>query len=364
MQRPPEAAATSAVQQPRIAICDDWEQCALFSADWTDLQQLAELQFFTAPFGSTEEVARALADFDAVCLMRERTPFPRELIDQLPRLKRLLFTGERNAAVDIAHARSRGIEVSGTSSGPNKASTAEHTWALILAATRRVVSSMNTLRQGHWRPTEELAQYPLPDVLEGDRIGIIGLGAIGSRVARIAQGFGMDVVAWSQNLSAEHAARIGVRRVEKNELIATSKIVSLHLVLSDRSRHTIGPTEFSLMRRDAVLVNTSRSGLIDQASLTAALDAGRPAHAALDVFDQEPLPDGHPLLHHSNVTLTPHLGFVATPVMETFYRQLVADLTVWVQAIRHPDQHPQPAQSRSVSSGVTPNAIRNRDTML
>ncbi len=320
------------MQEPiRIAVCDDWEQCATESADWSELQQIADVRFFTSPFGSAEETIHALSGFDAVCLMRERTPFPKDILSRLPRLKRLVFSGERNAAVDIAYAKSAGIHVTGTRSGPNKASTAEHTWALILAAARRVVPAMNATLRGHWRGTGEDAAYRLPDTLEGDRLGIIGLGEIGSRMARIGQAFGMDVVAWSQNLTNERAAHHGVRRVEKNELIATSKIISLHLVLSDRTRHIIGPTEYSLMRRDAILVNTSRAGLIDQPGLIDALSLGRPAHAALDVFDQEPLPKDHPLLGQPNLTLTPHLGFVSTPVMETFYRQMVADLSIWVR---------------------------------
>jgi len=317
----------------RIAVCDDWEQCAATAADWSGLQQQAEVHFFSSSFASSDEIIQALSSFDAVCLMRERTPFPREIISQLPRLKRLIFSGERNAAVDIAFAKSMGIEVTGTRSGPNKASTAEHTWALVLAATRRIVPAMTGTVRGNWRGNAEEDGYTLPDTLEGDRMGIIGLGEIGSRVARIAQAFGMDVVAWSQNLTAERAAALGVRRVEKNELIATSKIISLHLVLSDRTRQVIGPTEFSLMRRDAILVNTSRAGLIDQHGLIDALNLGRPAHAALDVFDQEPLPVGHPLLNQPNLTLTPHLGFVSTPVMETFYQQMVADLSEWIEKI-------------------------------
>jgi len=363
MQRAQEAEVGSVASELRIAICDDWEQCALSCADWGELQQLANVQFFSAPFQSTEDAIRRLTDFDAICLMRERTPFPKEVIDQLPRLKRLFFTGERNAAVDIAHARSLGIEVSGTASGPNKASTAEHTWALILAATRRIVPAMQTVQQGHWRPVDD-ARYPLPDVLEGDRIGVIGLGAIGSRVARIAQGFGMEVVAWSQNLTDQQASSLGVRRVEKNELIATSKVISLHLVLSDRTRAVIGHTEYSLMRRDALLVNTSRSGLIDQEGLIAALDSGRPGHAALDVFDQEPIAKNHPLLTHPRVTHTPHLGYVAAPVMETFYRQLANDLTAWSRQWLASNAASEGYRPASSDSGVTPSAIRKRDTML
>ena len=317
--------------KPRIAVCDDWEQCAQNCADWSVLQQLADVQIFTSAFSSREEAIRTLKDFDAICLMRERTPFPKEVISQLPRLKRLLFTGERNLSVDSEFARSCGIEVSGTPGGPNKSSTAEHTWALILAATRRVVPSMNGMVAGHWRAAPSGEPYPLPDTLEGDRLGIIGLGEIGQRVARIGQALGMDVVAWSQNLSNEKATACGVRRVDKNELIATSKVISLHLVLSDRTRRTIGPTEYSLMRRDSVLVNTSRAALIDEAGLIDALASNRPAHAALDVFGTEPLPAGHPFLSHPKITVTPHLGFVSTPVYETFYKTLVTDLLKWVR---------------------------------
>jgi phosphoglycerate dehydrogenase-like enzyme len=315
----------------RIAVCDDWEQSALASADWSEVQQRAEVHFFTAPFKSREDAVNALKDFDAICLMRERTPFPKEVIAQLPRLRRILFTGERNLSVDSEFARSRGIEVSGTPGGPNKASTAEHTWALILAATRRVVPSMTGLQAGYWRGNAAGEIYSLPDTLEGDRLGIIGLGAIGQRVAHIGRAMGMEVVAWSQNLTDEKAAAAGVRRVEKNELLATSKVVSLHLVLSDRTRGILGPTEFSLMRRDSVLVNTSRAGLLDEDGLAQALDSGRPAHAAIDVFSVEPVTSDHPLVHHSQVTLTPHLGFVATRVYEMFYKTMVNDLLRWLE---------------------------------
>lgn len=314
----------------RIAVCDDWEQSALASADWTELQQRADVHFFTVPFKSQAEAVALLKDFDAICLMRERTPFPKEVIAELPRLKRLLFTGERNLSVDSEFARSRGIEVSGTPGGPNKASTAEHTWALILAATRRIVPSMTGLQAGHWRGNALGEPYGLPDTLEGDRLGIIGLGSIGQRVARIGQAMGMEVVAWSQNLTDEKAAAAGVRRVEKNELLATSRVISLHLVLSERTRGILGPTEYSLMRRDSLLVNTSRAGLLDEEGLAQALSSGRPAHAAIDVFSVEPVQPDHPLVQHPQVTLTPHLGFVATRVYEMFYKTMVNDLLRWL----------------------------------
>lgn len=315
----------------RIAICDDWEQCALEMADWSELQRLADVQVFSQPFSSQDDAVRQLQDFDAICLMRERTPFPKSLLAQLPRLKRLLFTGQRNFSVDTEFALSRGIAISGTPGGPNKASTAEQTWALILAATRRIVPAMTGMQAGQWRGTASADPYPLPDTLEGDRLGVIGLGDIGQRVARMGVALGMEVVAWSPNLTTEKAAACGVRRVEKNELLATSRVVTLHLVLSERTQGILGPTEYSLMRRDALLVNTARAGLLDEPGLLAALDSGRPAHAALDVFGTEPLPQGSPWLRHPHVTISPHLGYVSTPVFETFYKATVSDLTRWVR---------------------------------
>jgi phosphoglycerate dehydrogenase-like enzyme len=325
-------------KRPRIAVCDDWEQVAQECADWSQLQQLADVEIFTSAFASQDEAIRALQEFDAICLMRERTPFSRQVIGKLPKLRRLLFTGERNLAVDSDYATTMGIKVSGTPGGPNKSSTAEHTWALILASTRRVVTSMNGLAAGHWRADPTGAPYPLPDTLEGDRLGIIGLGEIGRRVAKMGLASGMDVVAWSPNLTKEAAAEVGVRRVDKNELLATSKVVSLHLVLSDRSRGTIGPTELSFMRRDSLLVNTSRAALVDETALLQALASGRPAMAALDVFNTEPLPQNHPFIHHPQITVTPHLGFVSAPVYEVFYRTMVSDLIQWIQETQSQEQ--------------------------
>ena len=317
-------------RRPRIAVCDDWEQVALDCADWSELQQVADVQIFTSAFENQDAAVRALQDFDAIGLMRERTPFPKEVISRLPKLRRLVFTGERNLAVDSEFAKTMGIRVSGTPGGPTKSSTAEHTWALVMASTRRIVVSMNGLWAGHWRGTPSGDPYPLPDTLEGDRLGLIGLGEIGKRVAKMGLACGMDVVAWSQNLTAEAAAAVGVRRVEKNELLATSKVVSLHLVLSDRSRGTIGATELSLMRRDSLLVNTSRAALVDEDALIPALESGRPAMAALDVFGTEPLPKNHAFLSHPQITVTPHLGFVSAPVYEVFYRSMVNDFLTWV----------------------------------
>ncbi|ODS94862.1 MAG: hypothetical protein ABS56_17160 [Lautropia sp. SCN 69-89] len=316
--------------RPRIAICDDYERAALATADWEPIRSRAEVVVFEQPFGSAQRAIEALADFDAVCLMRERTPFPAAVIDALPRLKFVVFTGERNAAVDHEAAARRGIPVSFTPGGPSKASTAELTWALILAATKRIVPSDGGTRRGHWRGDASGHGYALPANLAGERLGLLGLGQIGARVARAGQAFGMDVVAWSQNLDDARAAGVGVRRVAKEELFETSAVVSLHLVLSARTRGIVGAADLARMRSDAVIVNTSRAGLIDQQALIDALKAGRPGAAALDVFDIEPLPAGHRLLALPNVTITPHLGYVNAQVFAAFYQGVVDALAAWL----------------------------------
>jgi D-3-phosphoglycerate dehydrogenase len=246
---------------------------------------------------------------------------PAELIAKLPALRFLAFTGARNPSCDSAAAASRGIPVSTTPGGPSKASTAEQTWALLLAAAKQVTPAETGMRRGFWRHDADQNRYPMPSLLEGQRLGVVGLGAIGERVARVGQAFGMDVVAWSQNLTNERAAEVGVQRVDKDELIRTSRFVSLHLVLSDRTRGVIGRDELGAMRTDAVLVNTSRAGLIDTPALIEGLKAGRPAHAALDVHTSEPVAPDDPaqeLLSMRNVTLSPHLGYVAEPVLDAF----------------------------------------------
>src|SRR5690606_5669769 len=251
----------------RIAVCDDYERAALAGADWSAIRERADVVVFEQPFGDVERTIDALRDFDAVCLMRGRTPFPATVIGALPNLKFIVFTGERNAAVDHDAAARRGIPVSFTPGGPSKASTAELTWALILAATKRVVQADGGTRAGHWRLDAQGRRYALPANLEGQRLGLVGLGQIGARVARGGRAFGMDVVAWSQNLDDARAAEVGVRRVPKQELFETSAAVSLHLVLSARTRGIVGAADLARMRPDAVIVNTSRSGLMDERAL-------------------------------------------------------------------------------------------------
>ena len=300
--------------KPSIVVCDDYEQAALTFADWTQVRTHATVTVYTQPFEHEAATVAALKDAQIVCLMRERTPFPERLIAQLPNLKLVVFSGQRNPSLDIAACKSRGIAIANTDWGPNKSSTAEQTWALILGCSRRLTHAERDLRAGLWR-----GDYALPTTLHGQRLGIIGLGSIGSKVAAAGRAFGMDVVAWSQNLTAERAAEHGAILISKTELLATSHVISLHLVLSERSRHTIGEAEFSSMKDNAVLINTSRAGLIDELALIAALQSKPRMMAGLDVFNQEPLPASSALLQLPNAVLAPHLGYVTEPVFERFF---------------------------------------------
>jgi phosphoglycerate dehydrogenase-like enzyme len=321
---------TQAGTRPRIAVCDDYERALAFGADWDTIRSRAEVVVFDRPFGGRQQAIEALADFDAVCLVRERTPFPAEVVAALPRLKFLAFTGERNLAVDHLAAAGRGIPVSFTPFGPSKSSTAELTWALILAAAKRVTVADAGVRRGHWRGDAHGAAYPLPVNLEGERLGLVGLGQIGSRVAAVGRAFGMEVVAWSPNLDNERAQAGGATRVSKEELFETSAIVSLHLVLSDRTRGIVGSADLARMRSDAVLVNTSRAALVDEAALIEALGRGRPGLAGLDVFGIEPLPAGAPVVSLPNTVLTPHLGYVNDKVFAAFRQGLADALLAWL----------------------------------
>lgn len=314
----------------RIAICDDYEAAALADADWSAVRERAEVVVFEKPFASLAAAAQRLRDFDAICLMRERQACPAALLERLPRLRFIVFTGQRNAAVDHVAAGRQGVVVSNTPGGPVKACTAEQTWALILAGAKRLAAADAGVRAGHWRGDAQGARYPLPFCLEGARLGVIGLGAIGERVARIGQAFGMEVLAWSSNLSDERAAEVGVRRVSREELFATCRVVTLHLVLSQRTRGIVSAADLALMSPDSLLVNTSRAGLIEDGALVAALQSARPGHGALDVFATEPLPADDPLLALPNVTLSPHLGYATEPVFRAHHGGMVEALAAWL----------------------------------
>jgi len=319
------------VNKIRIAICDDYEVAALAGADWSAVRERAEVVVFDQPFASLEAAAEALRDFDALCLMRERQAFPAALLERLPRLRFIVFTGQSNAAVDHVAAGRQGVVVSNTPGGPVKACTAEQTWALILAGAKRLAAADAGVRAGHWRGDARGARYALPFCLEGARLGVVGLGAIGERVARIGQAFGMEVLAWSTNLSEERAAEVGVRRVSREELFSACRVVTLHLVLSQRTRAIVGAADLARMAPDSLLVNTSRSGLIEDGALVTALRNGRPAHAALDVFATEPLPASDPLLELPNVTFSPHLGYATEQVFHAHFNGMVEALSAWLE---------------------------------
>src|SRR4051794_18304118 len=285
----------------RLAILDDYQGVTLRLGPWDRLPEGLQIEQFRDTLKDRAALVARLAPFDAILAMRERTPFPRDLIEQLPNLKLLITTGGRNRGIDLEACAARGITVCGTSSFAHP--TVDLTWGLILALARRIPEQEAAMRAGRW-------QVALGTTLEGKTLGCVGLGNLGSRVAKVGAAFGMKVIAWSQNLTPEKAAAGGAIAVSKEELLAQADVVTLHLILSDRSRGIIGAADFARMKTSAVIVNTSRGPLIDQPALIAALGEKRIAGAGIDVFDTEPLPPGHPILAAPNTVLTPHLGYV------------------------------------------------------
>lgn len=308
-----------------IVVLDDYERSLRRLADWTELDRLADIEVHHDPLRGAALHA-ALVDADAIVFVRDRTPLCADLIERLPKLRYVIFTGARNTALDAKALAARGIPVSHTEWGPSKESTCELTWALILAASKRLEAKFTVMRAGGWRDDQ-----PLPSVLAGERLGLIGLGEIGGRVARVAQAFGMEVVAWSPRMTPERAADKGASAVSLEDLLSTSKVVSLHLVPTDQTRKLLNTERLARMREDAIVVNTSRSALIDMPSLLGALRAGKPAMAALDVYDEEPLAADHPLRSLPNAVLTPHIGFVSQPVFEAFARGVTECLQAWLR---------------------------------
>ena len=320
--------------RPLVVVLDDHEDAALRLADWSGVERRADLRIHTAPMRG-DALLDAVKDADALVLMRDRTPVDAALVAAMPRLKYLAFTGTRNAALDVAALRARGVPVCHTAWGPSKESTCELAWALILAAVKRLPQALEALREGRWRDGG-----PLGQVLHGERLGLVGLGEIGGRVARVAQAFGMEVVTWSPRMTDARAAEHGARAVALDELVRTSKVVSLHLVMTEATRHLFDAQRLARMRTDAVFVNTSRAGLVDEDALVAALRAGRPGAAALDVHAIEPLPAAHPLRELPNALLSPHLGFVSQPVFERFYRDAVEGVEAWLDGAPLPRPMP------------------------
>lgn len=301
----------------RVAVLDDWQRVARGSADWSVLERRAEVTFHSEPAAGADAVVALLGGVDIVVAMRERTAFPRAVIERLPALKMLSFTGRSVANIDLDACRERRIVVCNTGGERSGASTAELALGLLIAAARSLAAGDRAVRVGAF-------QGPVPAgiVLEGRRLGIVGPGRIGARVARYARALGMETVGWSPNLTQERAAAAGVESVDKDTLFSTCDAVSIHLVLSDRTRRIVGEADIARMKHGAILVNTARSGLVDERALTARLASGT-LRAGLDVFEREPLPADHPLCALPNVVLAPHVGYCAEEVYTQFYRESV-----------------------------------------
>jgi len=304
----------------QIAVIDDWQDVARDVVDWSALDTIGQVNFIHDYPADNAALALRLAEFEVICVMRERTRFDKDLLRRLPKLKLLVTGGMRNAAIDLKTAAALGIQVSGTDSYKHAAP--ELTWALIMAATRNLVVEANALRAGQW-------QQELGGDLHGKTLAILGLGSIGQRVAQFGQVFGMRVIAWSENLTAERAAEAGVTYVSKQALFEQADVLSVHLVLSDRSRGLVDAQALSWMKPTALLVNTARGPIVDESALIKALQKRRLAGAALDVFEQEPLPAHHPFRTLDNVLATPHVGYVSRQNYHLFFAQMIEDIQAW-----------------------------------
>jgi phosphoglycerate dehydrogenase-like enzyme len=307
----------------RLAVLDDYQRLALEYADWKSLKEV-EIRVFHEAFSGLDAAAKELKPFDIVCLMRERTPFPRALIEQLPNLKFVSLTGARSPSLDTQALKERGIAVSNTRSAGGGLSTVELTWGLIIAGARGLAKGERNMRSGRWHEALSAGFS-----LGGKRLGLLGLGNIGSRVAAIGKAFGMECCAWSQNLTAEKAQAAGVALVSKQALFAQSDVVTIHLVLSERTRGLVSASDLQNMKPGALLVNTSRGPIIDEAALISWLKKSS-NHAALDVYEREPLPADHALRKMENVTLSPHLGYVHEENYRIFYRDTVENVAAWL----------------------------------
>jgi phosphoglycerate dehydrogenase-like enzyme len=318
----------------RVAILDDYQQVSLASADWSAVRSLGQIDVFAQHIERTEALVSALEPYDVVVAMRERTSFDAERLGQLPRLRLLVTTGMGNAAIDLAACAARGVTVCGT--GGIGSATVELTWGLILALLRHIPEEDRRLKlagraggaalgaSGGWQQTVGIG-------LEGKRLGVVGFGRLGRQVGRIGRAFGMQVVAWSQNLDAAVAAEEQVEAVSKEALFSSADVVTVHYKLSSRSSGIVGAAELALMKPSAYLINTSRGPLVDSAALVAALRSGAIAGAALDVYDTEPLPLADPLRSAPNVVLTPHLGYVTEETYRVFYGDAAEDIVAFAK---------------------------------
>ena len=305
----------------KIAILDDYQQVAKASADWSSLPADTQVDSFGDTLADHDALQKRLEPYDVIVAMRERTRFTAQLIDALPNLRLLVSTGGRNPSIDAEACAKRNIALcSAHGAASGQASTAEVAWALVLALVKRIPQSDRAMRAGGWQETV------MTESLSGKTLGVLGLGRLGKYVARYGQAFGMNVIAWSPNLTDERAAEVAVRRVAKEHLFSESDVVSLHLVSNASTRGIVGPAEIALMKRSAYLVNTSRGPLIDEEALMAALREKRIAGAGLDVFWTEPLPKDHALRRLDNVVLTPHLGYVVDDNMKKFYENALKNI--------------------------------------
>ena len=307
----------------KIAILDDYQNVARTMADWSILDGRAAITVFNDHLADADAVVARLQPFEIVCVMRERTPMTRDIIERLPNLRLIASTATVNASIDLAAAAERGVQLVHT--GYSSAPTVELTWALILADARHLVVETTAVRGGGW-------QQSVGEDLNGRTLGLLGLGNIGSAVARIGKVFGMNLIAWSQNLTAERAAAVDAVLVPKEKLFQQADVITLHLVLSRRTRGLAGAPELRLMKRTARLVNTSRGPIVDEAALVDVLRKGEIAGAAIDVFDQEPLPSNHPFRQLPNVLATPHIGYVSRGLYQRFYQDTVENIREWLDA--------------------------------
>jgi len=310
----------------RVAVLDDYQARAEGYADWHSLGPEVEVEFFHEPI-EPDQLAARLTEFEVLALMRERTRFPRAVLEHLPKLELVITTGMRNASVDIAYLSERGVPVCGTQgTGAPRTdgvpSTAEIAWALIFAVFKRVTIEDRAIREGRW-------QLDLPRNLAGATLALAGLGNLGTSMVGPARAFGMEVIAWSEHLTDERADEVGATRVSKAQLLSDADVLSIHLVLSDRTRGLFGTAELAAMKPTAVIVNTSRGPIIDETALVLALRDGTIAAAGLDVYDEEPLPAGHPLSELGNAVLLPHLGYVSEPAFIHMYEQVVEDIAAF-----------------------------------
>jgi phosphoglycerate dehydrogenase-like enzyme len=308
-----------------IVVIDDFENALSILKNSSVVQEKATIDIYSDRLLG-DDLLNALKPADVIVMNRDRTPLRKPLIDQLPNLKYVVFTGSRNLLVDYDVLEQKNIPISFTEFGPSKETTVELTWALILAAYKRVGEQSHLIEQGKWRNNHSV----LPALI-GERLGVLGLGNIGAKVAKVGLAFGMDVVTWSPNMTPERAAQHGVTAISKEELLSTSKIVTLHLVPGETTRGIINADTLSLMRKDALLVNTSRSTLINTQDLVLALKNGQPGMAALDVYDDEPLPMDHPFRQLSNILMTPHLGFVSEPVYKRLSQGALMAVEAWLK---------------------------------